>query len=277
MANGFAKAKRYLVASDFDQTLSFNDSGRVLSELVEIPGFDEKVSGLAKSNLVQQGAELAYLLRHDPEFRGVRREHLVAAGKQVRLKNNVNLLADFFEKGLDPYGFQFYVISASPQDVVQSALEGIVPADHIFGTQLEYDGSTGEICSVKRVSAGYGKIAVLEELETKLQITPDHTIYMGDGSSDLFVMLHVNSREGYTIAVSEAKFLVRIARRTVLSDSAISVLVPIFEDIFSWNSAQIREVFESYGFALQEWDKARTDRVTFQPYIRPIQENGKRA
>jgi HAD superfamily phosphoserine phosphatase-like hydrolase len=277
MANGFAKAKRYLVASDFDQTLSFNDSGRVLSELVEIPGFDEKVSGLAKSNLVQQGAELAYLLRHDPEFRGVRREHLVAAGKQVRLKNNVNLLADFFEKGLDPYGFQFYVISASPQDVVQSALEGIVPADHIFGTQLEYDGSTGEICSIKRVSAGYGKIAVLEELETKLQITPDHTIYMGDGSSDLFVMLHVNSREGYTIAVSEAKFLVRIARRTVLSDSAISVLVPIFEDIFSWNSAQIREVFESYGFALQEWDKARTDRVTFQPYIRPIQENGKRA
>jgi len=277
MANGFAKAKRYLVASDFDQTLSFNDSGRVLSELVEIPGFDEKVSGLAKSNLVQQGAELAYLLRHDPEFRGVRREHLVAAGKQVRLKNNVNLLADFFEKGLDPYGFQFYVISASPQDVVQSALEGIVPADHIFGTQLEYDGSTGEICSIKRVSAGYGKIAVLEELETKLQITPDHTIYMGDGSSDLFVMLHVNSREGYTIAVSEAKFLVRIARRTVLSDSAISVLVPIFEDIFNWNSAQIREVFESYGFALQEWDKTRTDRVTFQPYIRPIQENGKRA
>jgi HAD superfamily phosphoserine phosphatase-like hydrolase len=276
MANGSAKAKRYLVASDFDQTLSFNDSGRVLSELVEIPGFDEKVSGLAKSNLVQQGAELAYLLRHDPEFRSVRREHLIAAGKQVRLKNNVNLLADFFEKGLDPYGFQFYVISASPQDVVQSALEGIVPADHIFGTQLEYDGSTGEICSIKRVSAGYGKIAVLEELETKLQITPDHTIYMGDGSSDLFVMLHVNSREGYTIAVSEAKFLVRIARRTVLSDSAISVLVPIFEDIFSWNSAQIREVFESYGFALQEWDKTRTDRVTFQPYIRPIQENGKR-
>jgi phosphoserine phosphatase len=274
MSNGSAKAKRYLVASDFDQTLSFNDSGRVLSELVDIPGFDEKVSGLAKSNLVQQGAELAYLLRHDPEFRSLRREHLIEAGKQVRLKNNVNLLADFFERGFDPYGFQFYVISASPQDVVQSALEGIVPADHIFGTQLEYDASTGEICSIKRVSAGYGKIAALEELETKLQITPDRTIYMGDGSSDLFVMLHVNTREGYTIAVSEAKFLGRIAKRTVLSDSALSVLVPIFEDILNWNSAQIRELFESYGFALQEWDKSRTDRVTFQPYIRPIQENG---
>jgi len=272
MANGFAKTKRYLVASDFDQTLSFNDSGLVLSELVGIPGFEEKVAGLAKSNLVQQGAELAYLLRHDPEFRSVRREHLIEAGKRVRLKNNVDLLGDFFEKGLDSYNFQFYVISASPQDVVQSALEGIVQADHIFGTQLEYSASTGEISAIKRVSAGYGKIAVLQELETKLQITPDHTVYIGDGSSDLFVMLHVNSREGYTIAVSEAKFLGRIAKRTVLSDSALSVLVPIFEDILNWNSVQIREVFESFGLALQEWDKTRTDWVTFQQYIRSVPE-----
>ncbi len=272
MTNGSAKTKRYLVASDFDQTLSFNDSGHVLSELVGISGFSEKVTGLAKANLVQQGAELAYLLRHDPEFRSVRREHLTEAGKHVRLKNNVDLLGEFFEKGLDSYDFQFYVISASPQDVVQSALEGIVPADHIFGTQLGYDASTGEICSIDRVSAGYGKVAVLQELETKLQITPDHTVYMGDGSSDLFVMLHVNSREGYTIAVSEAKFLGRIAKRTVLSDSALSVLVPILEDILNWNSAQIREVFESRGLALQEWDKTRTDWVTFQQYIRPISE-----
>ena len=272
MPNDSAKTKRYLVASDFDQTLSFNDSGRVLSEIMGIVGFDDKVAGLAKANLVQQGAELAYLLRHDPEFRGVRKEHLIAAGKRVRLKNNVDMLAEFFEKGAESYSFQFYVISASPQEVVQSALEGIVPADHIFGTQLEYDTSSGEVCSVQRVSAGYGKIAVLQELETKLQITPDHTVYMGDGSSDLFVMLHVNSREGYTIAVSEAKFLGRIAKRTVLSDSALSVLIPVLEEILNWNSAQIRNLFESYGLALQEWDKTRTDWVTFQEYIHPISE-----
>ena len=30
---------------------------------------------MLKSNLVHQGAELAYLLRHGPEFRAVRREH----------------------------------------------------------------------------------------------------------------------------------------------------------------------------------------------------------
>lgn len=272
MPNGSTKTKRYLVASDFDQTLSFNDSGRVLGELMGISGFDEKVAGLAKANLVQQGAELAYLLRHDPEFRGIRKEQLIAAGKHVRLKNNVDLLAEFFEKGLADCHFQFYVISASPQEVVQSALEGLVPPDHIFGTRLEYDTSSGEISSIQRVSAGYGKIAVLQELETKLQITPDHTIYVGDGSSDLFVMLHVNSREGYTIAVSEAKFLGRIAKRTVLSDSALSVLIPILEETQNWNSAQIREVFESYGLALQEWDKTRTDWVTFQEYIRPLSE-----
>lgn len=272
MANGPANPKRYLIASDFDQTLSFNDSGRVLSEIMGISGFDEKVSGLAKANLVQQGAELAYLLRHDPEFRSVRKEHLVAAGKHVRLKNNVDLLGKFFETGFDPYSFQFYVISASPQDVVQSALEGLVPADRIFGTQLEYDETTGEISAIKRVSAGYGKIAVLEELETKLQVAPDHTVYMGDGSSDLFVMLHVNSREGYTIAVSEAKFLGRIAKRTVLSDNALSVLVPILEDILKWNSGQIRELFESYGFTVQAWDKIRTDWLTFQQHARPTPE-----
>ena len=70
----------FLVASDFDQTLSFNDSGAVLSELIGASRFQEKVDGLARSNLVQQGGELAYLIRHDPEFRGVRREHLEETG-----------------------------------------------------------------------------------------------------------------------------------------------------------------------------------------------------
>ena len=63
--------KRYLFASDFDQTLTFDDSGYVLSELVGIPTaeFERKAQGMAKLNLVQQGAELSYLLLHDPEFR----------------------------------------------------------------------------------------------------------------------------------------------------------------------------------------------------------------
>jgi len=61
-------SRHYLLASDFDQTLSFNDSGLVLSELLGIRGFQERVAGLARSNLIQQGGELAYLIRHDRSF-----------------------------------------------------------------------------------------------------------------------------------------------------------------------------------------------------------------
>ena len=214
----------YLVASDFDQTLSFNDSGLVLSEMLGIPDFDAKVAGLSRVNLVQQGAELSYLLRHDPAFRGVRREHLVEAGKRVRLKHNVDVLAEVLSEGLAGEEFHFYVISASPREVVQSALEGILPPERVFGTEFGWDADTGEINSVQRVTAGYGKVAVLQELETRLQISPDRTVYIGDGSSDIHVMLHVNSRDGQTIAVSDVKNVERIAKRSVLSDNALSVL-----------------------------------------------------
>ena len=90
----------FLVASDFDQTLSFNDSGVVLSQLIGASGFEEKVAGLARSNLVHQGGELAYLLRHDPEFRAVRREHLVEAGRRVRLTQDIPHLVDVLAKGI---------------------------------------------------------------------------------------------------------------------------------------------------------------------------------
>src|SRR5918993_661737 len=183
-------AKHFLIASDFDQTLSFNDSGLVLSELIGASRFQEKVDGLARTNLVQQGGELAYLIRHDPEFRGVRREHLEETGRRVRLRSNIPALVEFLERGLDGYRFSFFVISAAPREVIQSALE---------------------------------------ELESRLGTAPDRTIYVGDGSSDVHVMLHVNHRQGFTIAVSENQQLARIAKRTVLSDDAFSVMVPVLE------------------------------------------------
>lgn len=255
-------ARHYLVACDFDQTLSFNDSGLVLSELIGAAGYRERVAGLSGIHLVQQGAELAYLLRHDPEFRSVRREHLAAVGTRLRLKKNIEQFVDFLNKGVHGYRFSFYVVSAAPKAVIESALEGVVPGDHIYGTEFEYEPSSGEIRAITQVPAGYGKVAVLEELETKLQMSPDHTIYIGDGSSDMHVMLHVNVRDGFTIAVSEARHIARIARRTVLSDNALSTLVPILEDVVGWDVSRIRGLFESYGLVLQEWEKARTDWLT---------------
>ena len=254
--------RHFLIASDFDQTLSFNDSGAVLSELIGASSFEEKVAGLARTNLVHQGGELAYLIRHDPEFRGVRREHLVEAGRRVRLRSNIRALVDFFARGIKGYQFSYFVISAAPREVIQAALAGIVSPDHIIGTDLDYDPVSGEVRSIRRVPAGYGKVAVVEELEARLGILPNRTIYVGDGSSDVHVMLHVNNRDGFTIAVSENKQLARIAKRTVLSDTAFSVMVPILEQVLGWGSGEIRLLFESNGLMLQDWEKARTDRVT---------------
>jgi len=255
--------KHYLLASDFDQTLSFNDSGLVLSELLGIAEFEERSSGLARIHLVQQGAELSYLLLHDPEYRRVRREHLWEVGKRIRVKKNLRLLHRLLND-LPEHRFAFYVISAAPEEVIQSALEGIVPADHIFGTRFNYEPRLGEIQSIARVPAGYGKVAVLEELRAKLGVGPDRVVYVGDGNSDVHVMLHVNRLDGLTIAVSENEYLTPIARRTVLGDDALSMVVPILEEVAGWNAARIRALFESHGLVLQEWAKVRTDSLVIR-------------
>jgi HAD superfamily phosphoserine phosphatase-like hydrolase len=256
------KMKEYLFASDFDQTLSFNDSGKVLSEMLGASDFEEKVAGLSRINLVQQGGELSYLLLHDPAYRRVRREDLLAAGRQIRLKQNIEQLPGLLWEGIPGCRFSFFVISAAPEEVIQAALEGIVTPDHIFGTKFQYHPETGEIEAIRRVPAGYGKVAVLDELQRRLGLPSDRIVYVGDGSSDVHVMLHVNRRDGYTIAVSENPFLTPIARRTTISDDALSPLVPVLEDLIGMkNPAEIRAFFELHGLEIQEWSKIQTDRL----------------
>jgi len=256
--------KHYLLVSDFDQTLSFNDSGLVLSELLGTTGFREHVLALASLNLVQQGAELAYLLRHDPDYRRVRRGDLHEVGRRVRLKRNVALLTRLLAAGIDGNRFDFYVVSAAPEEVVLSALEGVVAPDHVLGTRFGWDAASGEIDAVVRVTAGYGKVAAVEELRLKLSIPRDQVIYVGDGQSDIPVMLHVNRGDGFTIAASEAREIAHIAKRTIISDDALSVLVPILEDILGFGPAEIRALFERQGLVIQEWDRVRTDWLTIR-------------
>jgi len=252
--------KHYLFASDFDQTLSFNDSGLILSEMLGVSSFEERVAGMAMINLVQQGGELAYLLLHDPEFRRVRKEHLVEVGKRIRLKQNIHLLPKILSDGIEGYRFSFYVISAAPEEVIQSALEDIVPPDHIFGSRFRYNPQTGEIESVVRVPAGYGKVATLDELQARLQISSDRIVYVGDGGSDIHVMMHVNRRGGFTVAVSENKYIAPIAKRSILSEDALSPLIPVLEEIVGLTDpVSVRSLFESHGLQIQEWDKVKTD------------------
>jgi len=255
--------KQLLLASDFDQTLSFNDSGLVLSEILGIEGFAEKAAGLAQIHLVQQGAELAYLLLHDPEYRRVRREHLIEVGRRVRLKQNLELLLPLLG-AIEGYEFSFYVISAAPEEVIRSALQGLVAEDHIFGTRFHWSATTGEIESIIQVPAGYGKVAVLEELRQNMQVGSDRVIYVGDGSSDVHVMLHINRTGGLTVAVSENRYLTPIAERTILSEDSLSILIPILEDIAGWDSSRIRGLFAAHGLVLQDWDKTRTDSLTIR-------------
>src|ERR1700745_450651 len=100
-------SKQYLLASDFDQTLSFNDSGVVLSELIGFHGFHDKVAGLSQMNLVQQGAELSYFILHDPGFRRWRRGASIETGKPIRLKHDVALVARALDNLAEDYKFSF--------------------------------------------------------------------------------------------------------------------------------------------------------------------------
>jgi phosphoserine phosphatase len=254
--------RHYLVASDFDKTLSLHDdSGAVLSEVLGVAGFADKVSRLAARNLVQQGGELAYLLLHDPDYRGVRRHHLEEVGRRIRLKHNLALLQPLLAAATDGHSVAFHVLSAAPEELICAALDGIVEPSHIHGTRFAYDAE-GAIEALVHATAGHGKVAVLDAIQGQFGVSDERIIYIGDGLSDVHVMLHVNRRHGYTISVSDTKSVAQIARRTVLGDDALGVLVPILEDLFGWDSIRIRELFETHQLLIQEWSKVRTDWIT---------------
>ncbi len=72
----------------------------------------------------------------------------------------------------------------------------------------------------------------------------------------------INRHDGFTIAVSQARYLAPIAKRSVLSDDALSILVPILEEVVGWEASQIRTFFEEHGLLIQEWDRVRADWLT---------------
>ena len=114
------------------------------------------------------------------------------------------------------------------------------------------------------MAAGYSKVAAVEGLRLALKVSRERVVYVGNGSSDLHVMLHVNRGEGLTIAASESPHIAQIAKRTVFSEDALSVLVPILEEIAGYSRPQIRALFEKHGVMIQEWDRVRTDWLTIQ-------------
>lgn len=49
------KNNHYLVVSDFDQTLSFHDSGQVLADIIGVEDFEMKVKGLSRTSWCSRG------------------------------------------------------------------------------------------------------------------------------------------------------------------------------------------------------------------------------
>ncbi len=78
--------------------------------------------------------------------------------------------------------------------------------------------------------------------------------------------LHVNRGEGLTIAVSQQRSISEVAKRTVVSDDALGVLVPVLEEIAGYRPTEIRALFDRHGFVIQEWEKVRTDWLTIREH-----------
>lgn len=253
--------EKYLFVSDFDKTLSLEDSGYLLAEKIDISAeaFDQKIEQIGKKNLVQLGGELAYLITSDDDFKGrVTKSLLEEVGKETKLKKNVKKLMRILREGIDEKSFAAFVATAAPKEIAASALAGILPADRIYGTNLTFD-QNGLVIGLERTGAGDAKVNILDHLKIKEKIPRDRIVYVGDGISDIRVMLHVQVYQGYPIAVSTSSYLGHIANRTVISDNALAVLIPILEDILGYSNDQIREYFSNLNVPISEWKSAKVE------------------
>src|SRR2546422_10255898 len=82
----------------------------------------------------------------------------------------------------------------------------------------------------------------------------------------LFRSLHVNRGDGFTIAASEAREIAQIAKRTVISDDALSVLVPVLEEIAGFGPSEIRALFEKQGLEIGRASCRKECRSRWSPY-----------
>jgi HAD superfamily phosphoserine phosphatase-like hydrolase len=252
--------KKILFVSDFDKTLSTGDVGYILSSKLGISPdeFDHKIEEIKRRNIVQLGGELAHLIIRDPDYIGkVSRDLLYEVGEEVELKKGVTELMNILAGGIDNHDFSTYIVSAAPKECVEKAVAHIVPVENILCTTFLYDN--GIVQDVERTNAGHAKVSTIDMLKQKENVPRDAIIYVGDGSSDVHVMLHIKSYNGYTITVSPAPYMGHICRRSVISDNVLSILVPILSDLLKYDQEMIRGFFESRGHTILEWNRADTE------------------
>jgi HAD superfamily phosphoserine phosphatase-like hydrolase len=252
--------KKILFVSDFDKTLSVGDAGYILSAKLGISAeeFDRKIEGVQRKNIVQLGGELAHLIIRDPDYAGkVTKDLLYEVGKEIKLKKGVPDLINILSGGIDHCRFSTYIVSAAPQECIEKSVDNIFPVENIYGTTFIY--KNGIVQDVERTNAGHAKVATIDMLKQKENVTRYAIIYVGDGSSDVHVMLHVRSYQGYTITVSPAPYMGHICRRSVISDNVLSLLVPILQDLLKYDEGKVRKFFEDRKHAILEWNRADTE------------------
>ena len=252
--------KTIIFASDFDKTLSVGDVGVILSAKLGISAeqFNKKIEEIKRKNIVQLGGELAHLIVRDPAYAGkVTKDLLYQVGKEVELKKGVTDLMKILAEGIDNYVFKTYIVSAAPKECVEKAVENILSPDNVYGTTFTYKNGVAQ--DVERTNAGHAKVATLDMLKEKENISRDSIIYVGDGSSDVHVMLHIMSYDGYPITVSPSPYMGHICRRSVISDNVLSLLVPVLEDLLKYDHEKIRAYFEGRGHPILEWNRADTE------------------
>lgn len=258
--------EKYLLVSDFDKTLSLEDSGYLLSEKLGISPdkYRKKIEALRARNLVQLGGEFAYLIISDADYKGkVNKSMLFEVGKEIKLKKNVKELMSILHEGFDSKYFVNYLATAAPFDIVACALEGMVPKSHIFGTMFVFD-ENDVVCDIQETGAGDAKVNHVDFIRDEEKVPRDRIVYVGDGLSDMRVMLHVKVYNGYSIAVSESSYLSHICNRTVISDNALTILIPILEDILGYQEEKITDFFAELEIPIGEWKRAKVEWVDLQ-------------
>ncbi len=258
--------RKYLFVCDFDKTLSFNDSGVLLSEKIGIneERFERKLAEVRRRNIIPLGGELAYLIINDLDYKSkVTKQLFKEVGREMKLKKNVSKLIKILKKGIEENKFCCYVLSAGPSEIIINALKNILSPEHIYGTTFIYDDKE-RACNIEHTGAGQGKVSALDYLKEKERIPRERIIYVGDGSSDLHVMLHVNAYGGYPIAVSSSPYLGHISKRTVLSDNALSIIAPILEDIMAYDENKIKSFFADINHTISEWSRVKTDWMSLE-------------
>jgi len=158
--------------------------------------------------MVQQGGELAYLLLHDPEYAGCGASTWWSRQTHSS-ETDIGLLFELLQDIEGPPVFLLRGFGRAGRSDPIRARGHHSGRPHSRHPLPLYDEETGEIRSIDSVPAGYGKVAVLDRLRERLNIGRERVVYVGDGISDVHVMLHVSRMDGLTIAVSENKFSLR--------------------------------------------------------------------